>query len=443
MKFFNLLKKELTELLNKQMVLGIVIMLVLFSIVGQVMQSSIDEISKNQYKINVMDCDDTDFTKSIFDDMKSMNADIKMIGKEFSGKEFQDIMKENDIESLVVIPEGFTNDLLENKNLSALTSVSVMKSSSSVAMVSSDNSSALSLLQSVISDKLMKNGGFSEQDIALVQQSFKVSEITVVSDKSAEISMSTIIQNISVQNMIIPIIVFVLVMYTSQMIIGAISTEKIDKTLETLLSAPVSRGAVLGSKMLAAAIVALINAVSFMVGYYVLVGGAMTSAMSLDTVSSAVSDTLSYSSAMNQLGLHLEITDYLLVGIQTFLTIMISLSVSIILGAMANDAKSAQNLVMPVMMCAMIPYIISMVSDINTLPTVIKTLVYAIPFTHTFTAMNNLMFGNDKIFVFGIIYQAVVFVVCMFFAIRIFNSDKIFTSSLNLGQKSKLRKKAK
>lgn len=443
MKFFNLLKKELMELLNKQMILGIVIMLVLFSIIGQVMHSSIDEISKNQYKINVMDCDDTDFTESIFDDMKSMNADIKMIGKEFSGKEFQDIMKENDIESLVVIPEGFTKDLLENKNLSALTSVSVMKSASSVAMVSSDNSSALSLLQSVISDKLMKNGGFSEQDIALVQQSFKVSEITVVSDKSAEISMSTIIQNISVQNMIIPIIVFVLVMYTSQMIIGAISTEKIDKTLETLLSAPVSRSAVLGSKMLAAAIVALINAVSFMIGYYVLVGGAMTSAMSLDTVSSAVSDTISYSNAMNQLGLHLEITDYLLVGIQTFLTIMISLSVSIILGAMANDAKSAQNLVMPVMMCAMIPYIISMVSDINTLPTVIKTLVYAIPFTHTFTAMNNLMFGNDKIFVFGIIYQAVVFAVCMFFAIRIFNSDKIFTSSLNLGQKSKLRKKAK
>ena len=431
------------ELLNKQMILGIVIMLVLFSIIGQVMHSSIEEISKNQYKINVMDCDDTDFTESIFDDMKSMNADIKMIGKEFSGKEFQDIMKENDIESLVVIPEGFTKDLLENKNLSALTSVSVMKSASSVAMVSSDNSSALSLLQSVISDKLMKNGGFSEQDIALVQQSFKVSEITVVSDKSAEISMSTIIQNISVQNMIIPIIVFVLVMYTSQMIIGAISTEKIDKTLETLLSAPVSRSAVLGSKMLAAAIVALINAVSFMIGYYVLVGGAMTSTMSLDTVSSAVSDTISYSNAMNQLGLHLEITDYLLVGIQTFLTIMISLSVSIILGAMANDAKSAQNLVMPVMMCAMIPYIISMVSDINTLPTVIKTLVYAIPFTHTFTAMNNLMFGNDKIFVFGIIYQAVVFAVCMFFAIRIFNSDKIFTSSLNLGQKSKLKKKAK
>jgi len=442
MKFFNLLKKELTELINGQMIIGIVIMCVLFFVIGQVMESTVDEVSKNQYKINVMDCDDTDFTESILNDMKAMNADINMISKEYSGKEFKDIMKENDINSLVVIPTGFTKDLLENKNISALTSVSVMKSSSSMSMISSDTSGALSLLKSSITNQLMLKGGFSENDISLIQQPFTISEITVVSDKSASIGISTIIQNLSVQNMIIPIIVFVLVMYTSQMIIGAISTEKIDKTLETLLSAPVSRSSVLGAKMLAAAIVALINAIAFMIGYYVFIGGAMTSAMSSEEISSALSDTVSYHSAMNQLGLNLGIADYLLVGVQMFLTIMISLSVSIILGAMANDAKSAQSLIMPVMMCAMVPYMISMVSDINTLPTVIRIIVYVIPFTHTFTAMNNLMFDNTSIFIFGIIYQAVIFAVCMFFAIRIFNSDKIFTSSLNLGQKSRFKKKS-
>lgn len=442
MKFFNLLKKELTELINGQMIVGIVIMCVLFFVIGQVMESTVDEVSKNQYKINVMDCDDTDFTKSVFDDMKAMHADINMIGKEYSGKEFNDIMSENDINSLVVIPTGFTKDLLENKNISALTAISVMKSSSSMAMMSSDNSGALSLMKSSITNQLMIKGGFSENDISLIQQPFTISEITVVSDKSASIGISTIIQKLSVQNMIIPIIVFVLVMYTSQMIIGAISTEKIDKTLETLLSAPVSRSSVLGAKMLAAAIVALINAVSFMIGYYVFIGGAMTSAMETEQINSVLSDTISYHSAMNQLGLNLGITDYLLIGVQMFLTIMISLSVSIILGAMANDAKSAQSLIMPVMMCAMVPYMISMVSDINTLPNVIRIVVYAIPFTHTFTAMNNLMFDNTAVFIFGIIYQAVVFAICMFFAIRIFNSDKIFTSSLNLGQKSRLKKKS-
>lgn len=441
MKFFNLLKKELTELINKEMLLGIVVIFVLFSVIGQVMKSSVEEMTKNEYKVNVMDCDNTDFTKSILDDMKAMDIDITMISQEYSGKEFQDIMSENDIESLILIPTGFTKDLLENKNLSALTSVSVMKSTSSLSSISSDNSSALSVLQSVIENRLMLDGGFSKSDISLMQQPFEVNEVTVVSDKSAAISMNTILQNVSVQNMIIPIIVFVLVVYTSQMIIGAISTEKIDKTLETLLSAPVSRSSVLGAKMLSAALVALINAAAFMISYYIFIGGSLTSVMESESVSAVISETISYEKAMNTLGLNLSFLDYILVGIQMFLTIMISLSVSIIIGAMVSDAKSAQSLVMPIMMCAMIPYIISMVSDINTLPAVIKTVVYAIPFTHTFTAMSNLMFDNNKLFLFGIIYQAVIFIICMFFAIKIFNSDKIFTSSLNLGQKSKLKKK--
>ena len=250
--------------------------------------------------------------------------------------------------------------------------------------------------------------------------------------------MQNIVSNMTAQNMIIPIIIFILVIYTSQMIVSAISTEKIDKTLETLLSAPVSRVSVLGSKMLAAAIVALINAAVYMLGFSKFVSGA-TSSISSETLDNA----MSISNAMEQLGLKLTTGDYVLIGIQMFLTIMISLSVSIILGAMVNDAKSAQTIIMPIMMCAMIPYMISMLTDINTLNPTIKTLVYAIPFTHTFTAMNNLMFGNDKLFIIGIIYQALLFVICMFFAIRLFNSDKIFTASLNFGQKSKFKKSKK
>ena len=52
----------------------------------------------------------------------------------------------------------------------------------------------------------------------------------------------------------------------------------------------------------------------------------------------------------------------------------------------------------------------------------------------------NLMFGNTTIFFSGLVYQLAVFAICMFFALRLFKSDKIFTISLNFGQKSKFRK---
>ena len=48
---------------------------------------------------------------------------------------------------------------------------------------------------------------------------------------------------------------------------------------------------------------------------------------------------------------------------------------------------------------------------------------------------------NTALFWGGLIYQAVIFLVCMFFALRLFNSDKILTISLNFGQKSKYKKK--
>ena len=123
-----------------------------------------------------------------------------------------------------------------------------------------------------------------------------------------------------------------------------------------------------------------------------------------------------------------------------FMTIMIALSVSLILGAMATDAKSAQTLVMPIMIFAMIPYMISLFMDVNSMSNIVKIFVWLIPFTHTFTAINNIMFGNWPVFWGGLAYQFVFFIVCMYFALKLFTSDKIFTISLNLGQKMKLKK---
>ncbi len=126
-----------------------------------------------------------------------------------------------------------------------------------------------------------------------------------------------------------------------------------------------------------------------------------------------------------------------------FLTIMICLAVSLILGALVNDSKSAQTVLMPIMVLAMIPYLISLVYDVNMLSPIPRILVNAIPFTHTFSAINNIMFGRMNLFWIGLGYQAVLFVICMFFAVRLFMSDKIFTISLNLTQKKKFKKRMK
>ena len=243
---------------------------------------------------------------------------------------------------------------------------------------------------------------------------------------------------------------------TSQTLVNAIATEKIDKTLETLLSAPVSRTAIIGAKMLAAAIVAMLQAVVYTIGFSSMMAGGIlnggdfmnSAGVHPGTDLSGAMDEVTASlpavaDGMTKLGLTLGITDYLLVGVQLFLTILICLSVSIILGALVNDSKSSQTIMLPLMMAAMIPYFITLFADVNSMPAALKVLVYAIPFTHTFSAIPNLMFGHTGIFWFGIVYQLIFFFVCMFFAMKLFNSDKILTVSLNFGQKSKFKKNSK
>ena len=228
----------------------------------------------------------------------------------------------------------------------------------------------------------------------------------------------------SAQTMLVPIILFVVIIFSSQMIINGVSTEKVDKTLETLLSAPVSRLSVICAKMLSAAIVAALQAAVYMVGMQKMMSG-LTSGGSSDE----------YAEAIKNLGLTMDVPQYLLVGIQIFLSILIALSISLILGVLAKDAKSAQTLVLPIQFCTMIPYLLSMFMDMKTATPVLRYIVYAIPFSHSFMASENTMFGNWGLYIGGAVYQLVLLVVCLTIALRIFLSDRIFT--MTLGEKKR------
>ena len=436
MKFFNLLKKELGELITPQTILTLVAISMMLMMMGKLMTNTIKEAVKNEYKITMSDRDNTDFTKKLAEALEKSGATLKMV--DTSGDDYSAILKDVDAEALVIIPEGFT-EKLEKGERPEIISVSAMKSAAAMSNVMNSNSGAIELISQCISSTFASKAGLTAEQVELLQVPVEVTDQTVVKDKSAPISSTSVMSSIMMKNMILPIIVFLLIMLTSNMLMTAISTEKIDKTLETLLSTPVSRTSILSAKMLAAAIIALINAVVYMVGFSSFMSGTKES-LSEEMSGQLITQYISVDEALDRLGLTLGITDYILVGAQLFLTIMICLSVSLMLGALVNDTKQSQTMMMPLMILAMVPYIISMMADINTLPTAIRMVVYAIPFTHTFSAMNNIMFGNYAIFFGGLAYQFIVFVICMFFALRLFKSDKILTASLNFGQKSKFKK---
>lgn len=453
MKFINLLKKELSELINKQMIFSLIFTIAIFFIMGNVMESATSEIVEEakSNKLSICNMDDSDIVKEMIDSFKENGSEINLVTVE--GDNYASAFKnQKKLKGFVVIPKGF-GEAVEKGEKPEVYSVSKVQGAAAFSNMTSGPENTLSSVTLFVSQKLADQKGVSKEQLLTIEDPLTVTEHTVVADKSAQVSMGSIVTKLMMQNMVLPIIIVLLIMMTSQSLISSISNEKIDKTLETLLSTPVSRGSVITAKMLAAAIVALLNAGVMMVGFTSYTAGMMgsmtsdiTSAIPQDAAESAkgaLSGIMSSGEALKQLGLQLGAFDYVLIGVQLFITIMICLALSIILGALVNDSKSAQTMILPIVMMVMIPWMITMFTDVNSLPTAAKYVIYAIPFTHTFTAMSNLMFGNTTEFWLGLGYQIIVFAVVMFFALKLFKSDKILTISLNLGQKSKFKKSRK
>lgn len=453
MKFFNLLRKELKELINAQMILSLVMIVVIFMVFGNVMSSTISKAVKSESSVTLSDCDDTEFTRSLLKKLEDNDVNVKKIDTSAYGDDYASILAKNELKSIIIIPKGFT-EALDNGEKPELITATEMKSAALIDSISDASSGGIDQIKKVISDEVASRAGITKEDLENIDSPLTVTDNTVISGRTARISTEAIIGRVMMLNEFLPVIIFVLIVMTSQSLMGAISNEKIDKTLETLLSAPVSRISILTAKMLAATIAALLNVIVCMVAFSGFMAkaaiditknapDALTNAASNaqnmipGSVSGSIGEVLSAQGAMNQLGLTLGLTDYLLVGVEMFVTIMICLCISLILGALVTDAKQSQTILLPLMMAVMVPYFISIFADVNSLPTVIRFLVYAIPFTHTFSAIPNLMFGHTGLFIGGLIYQIIFLAGCMYFALKIFNSDKILTMSLNFGKKKK------
>ncbi|MBP3797085.1 MAG: ABC transporter permease [Ruminococcus sp.] len=425
MKFRTLFIKELREMLNTQTILAMVVAVVVMGFAGRTMSRAVEESAETMMDINICDNDNTEFTQNM---IKFMTNNLAQLGGEvnvieINSDDYAEELKKADVKNVVLIPEGFTESVEQNKSaqvqyIQQLNSLATFSNLNAGSQVAVEYLSAA--VKEVVYSTKVAGGKLTNQEVTFLNDPITLDETTIVAGKSENISSSIVLSLCSAQSNIVPIMLFVLVMMSSNMILNAVSTEKIDKTLETLLSAPVSRLSVIAAKMLAAAVIAAMQASVYMLGARNMMSGVMDN----------VSADSGYSEILKNLGLTMSAGQYVLVGLQMFLTILIALSVALILGVLAKDAKSAQTLTLPVMMCTMIPYMLSMFVDIKSLSPAARYIVYAIPFTHSFMAMENAMFGNMDIYVGGLIYQALFLAVCMFAALRIFMSDRIFTMTI-------------
>jgi ABC-2 type transport system permease protein len=230
------------------------------------------------------------------------------------------------------------------------------------------------------------------------------------------------------QAIALPITIMILLTYSMQIAATSVAMEKEEKTLETLLTLPVDRFAILMGKLSGSIVVAGVGALTYMVGfnYYL---GSFSSAIPVGTNLDLVS-----------LGLVPSLLGYLLLGISLFVTLLSALALAVILSAFAEDVRSAQSLVGYLYPFLFVPSLILIYVDVNSLPFAIKAILYAIPFSQPIIASKAVTMGDYWTAALGVVYVSAFTLIIMYLASRLFATEKILTAKLKFRGLRKRRK---
>jgi len=425
-RFANLLKKEIKELLTKQLVISLAFTVILFNFIGQVSKKEVRKAIGIQ-TISVLDEDGSAGSKDLLKNLAS--ARFKILDQSGKTKDQAiETAKAGDSKLLLVIPKGFGDSLAELKP-SPIETYSFMRSFS---LIGARGQVVVQIVITALNEALSNNflrEKLPDMDPASLKKPIKSKDFVVVQDKMAEGSANDVAGMISQQSLLIPIVLFMIVMYSSQMVISAIAMEKQDKTLETLLTVPIKRTSIITAKMLAAGLIGLISAGVYMFAFKGMFGGIGEEA------AKAGAQAGGGAALMQKLGLTFNTTGYLVLGLSIFLAILVALAMAMILGVLAEDFRSAQYMIMPLMFMVMIPYFISIFADINAVSLPVKIFILAIPFSHPFLVSQNLYLGNYGMIAAGLVYMLIVFIILVIAAARIFSTDKILTMKLRFGKK--------
>jgi ABC-2 type transport system permease protein len=404
----NIIKKELRELVTKATFFSVIMMALIFMFVGRVVGSASEETSKIPV-ISVVDLDNSPVSMTIVNSLES-NAEIAYSGSDIN--EARQKLNEAGGAAMVVINQGFGNSLLSGNQ----GEIKVEWYIKGMGIIESIPTAVLEQLisqaQRDLSASMITENSSLKPDLVL--DPLIITNVTHFKDKTINnLSPTELNQMLTSQSMAIPIAIMMLVIMAGNSLIASMGMEKENKTLETLLTMPIKKSYIITGKIVASAIVSLVMALVYMIGfsYY------------LRAFSSAAMNPADY-------GFSLGIIDYILIGVSVFLALLAALAISIVLGSFSTNYRSAQTLSFPLIGVAMFAMFMNLFQDFGTMSLPLKVLVFIIPFSHPMMAMKELLLGNYVLVISGIAYMLVFTVATIAVATWIFNTDRLLTGRI-------------
>ena len=408
----NIIKKELRELLTPSTVVPIVLMALLFGGLGSMM-GNITEQAQAKPTIGIVAMDDG-VLANLSLHVANTTATVAYNGTSVP-EALQAVQGSSGI-AVLYFPANFTASIMGGHR-GGLEVYWIMRGAGLLDSISSTTVDALiARIGQEISAYLIGTGVSLPADIVLSPTS-RVDTTYFHGMVMEGVSPGTLGNVLSSQSLIVPLIIMMIVIMAGSLVISSMGMEKENKTLETLLTLPVGRSSIVAGKLIASALVGLLMAGIYMIGFSYYMGG------------------LTGSASVNLAAFGLVITplDYVLLGLSVFAALFAALALCMVLGTFAKNYKAAQTLTMPITLLAMVPMFMTMFWDYNTLPPVGQAIVFAIPFSHPMMAMRSLMFKDYLFVLAGIGYSLAFAVVMILIAVWIFRTDRLLTGRLRKG----------
>jgi ABC-2 type transport system permease protein len=424
----NLIKKEVKELLrDPKILLGMVLMpLLIFPLMGSAMSISTTAIEESvrQVSVSLMDMDRGPMAQSLSLTFRSMNITIIETQASTIDAALEELQQTN-MTTLIVIPSGFS----QNLTLGLKGSLKVYSVYKSLSIAEGARSSVVDVPINVFEGALIRQAiiqAFPGRDPSTVLDPVSVSSFAVFKGNVIDVPAEVLSSLFMSQSLGFPMVIMMLLISAMQVAATTISIEKEEKTLETLLTMPISRLGILTGKLVGSVVVAAAGAVASMVGvnYYT---SSIFSLMPTETVN------------LEALGLSMSPLSYVLLGIVMFVTIVSALALAIVVAAFSENVRSAQSIVGFLNIIFIIPSLVLMFADIEILPYPFQLVLYAIPYTHAILASKAAFMGDYFIMVRSIAYISVFTVAVLYVAAKIFTTEKIVTARISFKKRGAMK----
>lgn len=409
---YTLIKKEVKELLSKSSLAFFAVMALIFVFMGNMLSTSFEESTATPM-VAIIDQDASPLSNIM---IAALEAGSEVV---YSGSDAQtgrSQLEEAGGAALITIPHGF-GSLIDSGEQAQVEVLWLMQGAGMIDSIPTGSVEALIQAGAdAVSAALVAEHSSLDPEIVLSPVSYSYD--TLFKGKMIEGASPGMVSGVlSMRTMFIPVVIMMLIVMGSSSVISSMGLEKENRTLETLLTLPVSRSHIIISKIVGSAIAGIVMGAIYMVGF-----------------ASYFNSITGPAGGLGDMGFTLNVLDYLLIALSLFAALLAALCASIILGTFASSYRSAQTLTYPMIGLAMLAMLVTMMLDFSSLSFPLQVMVFLIPFSHPMIAMKELMVGNYLLVLAGIGYLVVITAILVLIATRIFTTDRVV---LGMSLKSK------